>query len=917
MSKAIQGAAMLAGALAIGTILFFNPMLAFTPGLIDAMYALAAGGIAMEAGAVANALTSQRGQNITTRMAAGLRQIVYGMQRVGGVTIYQSTTGSHLDQYNYIIVLASHSIDAIVNLFLDGRQVYWKQDGNGSNLGVGNLEAVGGVSPACTVTLSGGSIASVTATGGSGFATVKPSIYRCVIRGGGGSGAQCYATNSGSIASPVWTVVVQHGGSGFTSTPQIEIQGAYTWGGNGAADVQDPTQAGYGLGYGIGPDGTHYNFSGLVYCEARFGDQLDGDFMTSIQANDPTWGPQGGKTPWVGGCAYIYLKLEYNTGQFPSAPEIRLTINGKNQILDPRTGKTGFSTNWALQVADVLTDPVFGLGDSTVNQAQLIAAANVCDEQILTSQGYTSQWAQHIHYDTSTSPGDALQMMMPSAAGRLDRIGGQWYIWPAYWQGPSFTLDHSSLVDVPKWQPYRSFKDLINCVNGTYIAPNYPYAVVGNLYDANGWYYGTTNDLWPYAWQPTNFPQYAQDTLHGYSGNQWLTDDGGIVLPKELTLRGVIDIVQAQRVAKVILLRNRFQGSGTFPMWLGAYQMQPKDVMEFTFAAMGWSDKVLELTSTHFQLKDVDNEQGSEGSDVSGKKAQMIFVQIEARETDPSINEWSESEELTAYDVPAGGVGSAANTLVPPTTLALASSSSTALVGADGVTTPRLLATWVDPADVRAIAVQGQYRQHGSTAWIDAGYVAIGVQQGYFPVVSGVAYDVQIRGVRPNGTTSAWLQQLNFTAGAGVLSVIPAAQITGLSGVATGGTLSATAISGGTISPAVLPTALTRLNSAVSSTISVAAGASAQVGSGASASVAGSASAGSITLTTGTGTLAAGVICTVTFGTAFGSTPNGVCAFNGASVAGLSWTLSMTQLVLSVSAALAPSTTYTIEYSIS
>jgi hypothetical protein len=432
------------------------------------------------------------------------------------------------------------------------------------------------------------------------------------------------------------------GSVGYTSAPQADIQGKYTFGGSFAADQQDPSQPGYGLGYGIGPGGAHYDFSGLGYCEVRFGDQPPGDYMASLTYNDHVWPT----TARVAGCAYIYLQIGYNVVQFPSAPEIRLTINGKNNIYDPRTSTYGFSTNWALQVADVISDPVFGLNDSTVNQAQLIAAANVCDEMILTSQGNEYQYSQHIHYDTSTAPGDALNMMMPAAKGRLSRVGGEWYIYPRYWQGPSFSFDSSTLTDTISWTPYRKYSELINCVNGTYIAPNYPYALVGNLYDTNGWYYGTINNLWPFAWQPTNFPQFACDVLHGFSSNQFLEEDGGTMLPKELTLRGVISVTQAQRLASLELLINRAQGSGAFPMSLTAWQMQPLDVMEFTFPQMGWSAQYLEVEKIQLVCEP---SKGANGED----DALALSCLVSVVETAASEYEWSITEELTPEDVPA------------------------------------------------------------------------------------------------------------------------------------------------------------------------------------------------------------------------------------------------------------------------
>ena len=155
MSKAIAGAAMIAADLAIGAALFLQPELlaVFAAGpmgitlLNGVIMGLFAGGVSMEAGALAQALTSNRGENITVRTPAGLRQIIYGQQRIGGNVIYMSTTGAGGSLgtyvYNYIIVFATHEIDAFINLYLDGRQVFWRQDGNQANVGCGSVQVNG------------------------------------------------------------------------------------------------------------------------------------------------------------------------------------------------------------------------------------------------------------------------------------------------------------------------------------------------------------------------------------------------------------------------------------------------------------------------------------------------------------------------------------------------------------------------------------------------------------------------------------------------------------------------------------------------------------------------------------------------------------------------------------------------------
>jgi len=794
MSKAVAGAAMLAGAATMFALMDFatgglgaalNTVLAF-----HIMEALALGGASMEAGAIGDALTSNRGMNITTRTPAALRQIVYGMQRIGGQSVYRSTTGALGAPgnyvYNYIIVLASHQIDSVVNLYLDGRRVFWRLSTNTTSAyaSYGANVACGAVSNPATinVAMSGGAVATLgVASGGSGYCAVGTGVRgRVRFVGGGGSGAKAHTTIGGGM---VTGIVLDAPGSGYTSAPQVVCDGAYNFGGVAAPDEQDPSQPGYNLGYGIAPDGSHYNFSGKVYCEARFGDQVSGDIMQSLVLNDPKWAP-GGSNPYLGGCAYIYLNVGYAQDQFPGEPEIRLTINGKNTILDPRTGKTGFSSNWALCVADMLTDPVWGLGDAaSVNSSQLIAAANVCDENVMTSQGQEKRYACHTHYDTSTSPGDALQMMMPAAAGRLSRIGGEWFIWPAYWQGPSFSFDQGALIDRPTWMPNRSFKDLFNRVNGTYIAPNFPYNTAGNLYDQNGWYYGTISNVWPFAWQPTNYPQYACDVLHGYAADEFLIEDGGVVLPREIGHRALISITQAQRVAKIMLLRNRQQGSGSFPMKLGAWAMQPCDVFQMSFAALGWSSKVLEVDSLRFVC-----EERGDGGD--GVKAQALYVQVGVIETDSSVYEWNDADELTPYDVPA--MGSQIPPVPPaPTGVAVSITAGTALYAADGTITPRALVSWTAPQDISVVSVDIQYRAHGSSTWFDAGAVPVALFNSFVTgVIAGVSYDFRVCSVRANGVTSAWTEVDSVAS-------TPVFGATGLTPVAPAGTLTAASGSGG------------------------------------------------------------------------------------------------------------------------
>lgn len=660
MSKAVEGAAFLAGAVGMGVAAFLDPALIAVPAFDKVWESMAMMGITLEAGAIAGTLSHSSGMPISTRESAAPRQYVYGQQKVGGVQIFESTTGSTKRQYNQVIVLAAHECQSIQSIWLDGRMVFFTGSGNGN-----------------------------------------------VTRNG-----------------------VNFGGNADSNTHP-------------------------------GPTG-NYNLGGLCYVEARFGDQVEGDVMGSLTANDPAWAAVGAESPWVAGCTYVYLKCEYDATQFPQQPGVRATINGLNTIYDPRTGNTGFTNNWALCLADFLTNPVYGLGDK-VNTAQLIAAANVCDEAIeLAAGGTEPQYTCNYRFDSSMAPGSVIDAILAGAAGRISYVGGEWMIYPAYWQGPSAEFNETALTAEVSWKPYRSTRDLINRVTATFIAPTYPYSSTvtagvpntSNLYDGNGFYNGINEGVVNSTldWQQTDSPMYATDSLHGYPTDQYLNEDGGIERPQDLTLASVCSVGQSQRVQKVTLLRNRQQGSGTLEMNLSAFGVQSADVILLTAGLAGWTGKVLEVIGTSFVIQE-----GSGEGD-----APSIRYKMTVQETDPSVYEWSTTEELTVYDIPANPAQTPAIP-VAPTNMQLTSGVGTAIVGADGSVQAVIVVSFDTPEDPLAVAVQVQYQQVGTAPWLSAPSIDISLNSGQItPVIAGQLYNVQIRTARASGAVSPWVQILDY-----------------------------------------------------------------------------------------------------------------------------------------------------------
>ena len=227
-----------------------------------------------------------------------------------------------------------------------------------------------------------------------------------------------------------------------------------------------------------------------------------------------------------------------------------------------------------------------------------------------------------------------------------------------------------------------------------------------------------------------------------------------------MNLQTVLSITQAQRVAKIRLMRNRQQGSGTLEMGLSAYRMQPVDVMNFTFPFMGWTDKVLEIAKVDFQVAP-----GDEG------QAPAMRASFDVQETAASVYEWDPaSEELTVYDVPAAA-RTLGYTVAPPTNMSLTSSAATAVVQPDGTVLPRIEVQWDEPLDAFVKQIQMRYQLVGASSWTDGGLVDVANTLGFISgIVAGQQYNVAIRSLRANGGSSAWVSE-TITAGI-VLSVV-------------------------------------------------------------------------------------------------------------------------------------------------
>lgn len=631
MAKIVEGAALIVGA---ALAFVFTPEL--TPFLIGLYTSLATTGASVLLAGIAQALQHNLGTTVALRQAAAPQTIVYGRSRVGGVIVYTSLTRGSNKLLHLVIVHASHAVQAISALYLDGKQV--------------------------------------------------------II------------------------------------------------GSNGTADSNDHYDA----------SGNKYNWQGKVYWETRLGTPDQGP-LSFLTQEDPNWP----LTATLAGHACSYIRLTYDAQVFPSGiPGIRVDVVGKNDIYDPRTETRGYTENWALCMADVLCDTNYGLQctyATEIDEAQLIAAANVCDESVaLANGGSEPRYTVNGTFTTDAAPGDILSNLITAAAGRITYVAGVWKIYPAYWQGPSLSLSDADLLGPIKWVPKRKYRDLYNAVKGTFVCPTYPYVSAGPGLALNQ----KIDGIFDGQWKQTDMPPYAQDTQHGYASDANYASDGATRLWLDTRFPFTISVAAAQRLAKILLLRNRQQGTGTIACRLSAYQAKALDVIQFSHPHWSWAGKLLEVSNCRFNL------QQEEG------KPPALSIELDLQETDPSVYAWSASEELSIEDNPApqlpnmGEVDTVGN-------LVLHSGPDTVLSTADGIQRSRLLVTWNSPDDgfvVHGGSIQLQYQPAGASIWNSVMTMPGDATSAYIDGVSdGQAYNVRVRCLNVSGAYSDWVEAGPYT----------------------------------------------------------------------------------------------------------------------------------------------------------
>ena len=433
-------------------------------------------------------------------------------------------------------------------------------------------------------------------------------------------------------------------------------------------------------------------------------------------------------TPWtsnhiLNGNAYMYVRLKYDADQFPNGiPNISAIVRGK-KIYDPRQDSTSthydasvgvnthrvndastwtWSQNPALAVRDYLVDTQYGLGETAaaINSAALVTAADYCDVDTDTNSDPIPALQINGVVDTANSRKENIDSMLSAMGGMLVYSGGQYYVRAAQYLTPSVTVDETMMVGQIQVQTRQSRRSQYNGVKGVFLSKEKNYVVA-------------------------DYPAQISST--------YATDDGDPIY-LDMPLPFVTDNEQAQRLAKIGLLKSRQQTVITVPLNLSGLKFKAGDFIYIDNDKLGWDGKAFEVLDYGIAVE-------NDGS---------IRVDVRCIETASSIYNWLSDDaadflsggELTLYD---------GKTTQPPTSLTATESTR---INSDGAVIPTIELGWTAAADAFVDHYEVEWKQSSASTYKTVNTVGAEYE---IPVpVVGVTYNTRVRAVNALGVRSTY-----------------------------------------------------------------------------------------------------------------------------------------------------------------
>jgi hypothetical protein len=627
---------------------------------------------------------SLRDRYVMTRGATEPRQIVMGRQRVSGTMSYIGSYGTNKEHLVFTLALAAHEIDAVEAIYFDDEQVILDGAGgvNGNVVSVRRRDRFTIAATSAAYLLSSTPKAgSVTASARYGTNVVTLTVTNVtgtsVSVSGGLSGQTGEITISyqpdpspfapGKILDSGTSFTLNGSGNGSITLPRTPITGSVhvSWS-NGQVDSTTEDLTPYTSVAGAVVTVTGSPFTGTVRVTYQYADN-------TAQARIRTYLGAAGQTADAGmiaslpgvwtanhkgvNTAYLVVELDYGQDAFPnSLPNVSAVVRGA-KCQDPRIGLTVWTENPAILMRWYATHSLGGRQNpSAVDDATIIAAANVCDESVsyfVNNQTYTrAKFKAGLVAKSGVRPADVLNDLADAMCGKWTHVNGKLRVKGGSFVTPLQTLDEAWLRDGPvRIQPRSNRSDVYNVASGRFADEQSDYQVLP-------------------------FPR--------VTAAAYVTEDG-IELPHDIVLNAVTFTGQAQQVVAT-MMRDARQGLRVVLQCnMRALAVEVFDNLYVTIARYGWVNKVFEVLQTSFTL---------DGG-----------IELVLKETDATI--WAMGSSFPATDP-------AANTLLPSPfqvqrmlSLNVTSGNGVAFVNADGTVMPRMKATWVAATDPGVLETTG------------------------------------------------------------------------------------------------------------------------------------------------------------------------------------------------------------------
>ena len=301
------------------------------------------------------------------------------------------------------------------------------------------------------------------------------------------------------------------------------------------------------------------------------------------------------------GIAYIYVRVAYDPDVFPNGvPNVSALVQGK-KVLDFRTSSTSHSSNPALVLYDYLTDTKLGLGvaTSSIDTTSFTTIANLSDENVSLSAGGTEKrYECHGIVYSDIAPMEVIDDILSSCVGTLAYSNGKFILRGGHYVSPSLTLNQDDFVDTINLVAKQSRKDVFNTVKGIFTSD-----------ESN--------------WQPTDYPMVTSGVF---------TSGDGEVIYADVDLPFTKSSTMAQRIAKIVLFKNRQQMQLSCRVSMKGFTLQVGDTVQVNNTRLGFTNKVFEVSDWSFSL---------------GKE---MHIDLILKETSSSVYDWSAEETAFSLD---------------------------------------------------------------------------------------------------------------------------------------------------------------------------------------------------------------------------------------------------------------------------